>query len=108
MQNYILISRTFTEITPESAENAEFSDSGYISQKEAVTFSELVRLMQAHNNASTYPNNGSTDIWYSTGYYIDDYTTGTETEESMHFHPDNTPNVAKYWKWAAKCAGIIK
>lgn len=108
MQNYILINRTYTEITPESAEDGEFNDNGLIAEREAVTFSELVRLMQAHNQASKHPNNGSTDIWYSTGYYIEDYSTMTETEESIHYHPDNMPNVAKYWKWAAKYAGVIK
>lgn len=108
MQNYILINRTFSEITPESCENADFSDNGFISEKEAVTFSELVELMKRHSQASEWPNNGNLHVWYSTGYQVEDYGTGTEREECLHFHPDNTPNVAKYWKLAAKISGHIK
>lgn len=108
MQNYILIGRTFSEITPESAKNADFSDYGFISENEAVTFTELVELMKRHPQASEWPNNGSPDVWYSTGYQVEDYGTGTEREECLHFHPDNTPNVDKYWKLAAKIAGHIK
>ncbi len=108
MQNYILISRTYTEITPESAENGDFSDNGFISENEAVTFSELIQLMKRHPHASEYPNYGSTHVWYSTGYEVEDYGTGTERQESIHYHPHNTPNVAKYWKCAAKMAGHIK
>lgn len=108
MQNYILINRTYIEITPESAEDAYFSDNGYLSENEAVTFSELVELMKRHPQASQWPNNGSLDVWYSTGYQVENYGTGTEREECLHFHPDNTANVAKYWKLAAKIAGHIK
>lgn len=108
MQNYILINRTFSEITPESCEDADFSDHGFISENEAVTFSELVELMKRHPQASEWPNSGSPQVWYSTGYEVEDYGTRTEREECMHFHPDNTANVAKYWKLAAKIAGHIK
>lgn len=105
MQNYIIISRTFEETTPESAENGEFSETGFTDERQEVTFSKLVRLMKSHNQASQSPNNGGTNVWYSTGFYVDDYATGTEINESVHYHKDNAPNVAKYWKWAAKFAG---
>lgn len=105
MHNKIFITRTFEEITPESAEDGEFSDNGIIAGCEEVTFRELVSLMESHNEASQSPNNGGTNVWYSTGFYVDDYATGTEINESIHYHKDNAPNVAKYWKWAAKFAG---
>ncbi len=66
MNNYIIISKTFSETTPESAEDGDFSDMGFITEHEEVTFSEL----------------------------------GTSREECIHFHTDNTPNAAKYWKYA--------
>lgn len=108
MQNYILISRTFSEITPESVEDGDFSDHGYISEREEITFSELVQLMKRHYQPSQYPNDGNPKVWYSTGYEIEDYCEGTQRQESIHLHPDNTPNVAKYWRRAALYAGLIK
>ena len=108
MNNFILISRTFAEVTPESAQDSDFSNQGFICEKETVSFSELVDLMREHNEPSQSPNNGNTSVWYSTGFYTSDYSTGTDREESIHFHKDNTPNAAKYWRLAAKFAGLIK
>ncbi len=105
MNNYILISRTFAECTPESAENSDFSDTGFISEVEQVTFKELVKLMKEHNQPSCSPNKfNDLHTWYSTGFNTSDYRTATEREESIHFHNDNTPNAAKYWFLAAKLA----
>ena len=41
MNNFIIISRTYSETTPESAENGEFSDHGFITEKQEVSFYEL-------------------------------------------------------------------
>ncbi len=101
MNNYILISRTFAEITPESCADSDFSDHGFIDEKQECTFSELVTLMREHNIPSCSPNDYGVNVWYSTDFYTTDYSTGTNREESIHFHRDNTPNAAKYWKWAA-------
>lgn len=107
MQNNIIISRTYSEITPESAEHGEFSDHGFVSEKEEVSFTELIYLMRIHNQASQSPNDGNINVSYSTGYSIDDYRTGTQREETIHYHKDNAQNVAKYWKYAAKMLGRI-
>ena len=103
MQNFILINRTFTEVTPESAENGDFSDSGFLAENEAVTFRELVELMRIHREPS---NSGkiSTNTWFSTYPEITDYSTCTETTESIHFCAENAENVAKYWALARKFA----
>jgi hypothetical protein len=100
MNNYILISRTYCEITPDSAEMGDFSNSGFVDERQEVTFGELVELMQDHREPSRSPDDYNTSTWYSTGFYTADYRTGTEREECIHFHRDNTPNAAKYWKWA--------
>lgn len=102
MNNYILISKTFVEWTTESAEEGDFSNSDFITEREEVSFSELVKLMEEHQHPS---RSGSVkyygpDVWYSTGSYCSDYRTGTDREESIHYHHDNTPNAAKYWKYA--------
>lgn len=107
MQNNIIISRTFAEITPESAEDGDFSETGFITEREEVSFSELVELMKEHYHPSSSPNDGGTNVWYSTGFYTEDYATGNERQESIHYHHDNAPNVQKYWRWAAKAANLV-
>jgi len=107
MQNNIIISRTYAEVTPESSEHGDFSDHGFITEYEVISFRELVSLMRVHQRPSQSPNDGNTNVWYSSGFGIEDYQTLTEREESIHYHKDNAPNVAKYWKLAAKYAGII-
>ena len=105
MNNYIIINRTFAETTPESCEQSDFSDTGFISEGEQVTFIELIDLMKEHNHASCSPDNlDNLHTWYSTDFYTSDYGTCTEREESIHFSKDNTENAAKYWFLARKVA----
>jgi hypothetical protein len=108
MNNYIIISRTFVEVTPDSAEDGEFSDHGFIDERVEVTFPELVDLMTEHHHPSCSPNDGGTDVSYSTEMYTSDFGDGTNRQESIHYHKDNTPNIAKYWKMAARAAGLVK
>lgn len=105
MNNYILITRTFSEINDESAENGDFSKTGFICKRVKVTFSELVTLMKGHPQCSSSPNNGNICNWYETGFYTSDYSKGIERSEAIHFHKQNTQNCVKYWKLAAKFAG---
>jgi hypothetical protein len=104
MNNFILINKTFAEVTPESSEHGDFSDSGFISQDEQVDFRELVQLMKEHLDPSSSPDPMNTNTWYSSGYYTENYKTGTDRETSIHFSRNNTPNAAKYWKWARQAA----
>ncbi len=99
----ILITKTFSEITPESAEYADFSNSGIVYEKESVSFRELVCLMVEHFLPS---NSGdiSKYTYFSSGYFISDYFTATEREYTIHFHNDNLPQFEKYWELAAKVA----
>jgi hypothetical protein len=103
-QVMIYINRTFTQTTPESSEAGDFSDAGMLAEREAVTFRELVSLMQEH----PYPSNNFQDIdentWFSSGYHVTNYATGEEEETSIHFHRDNPRNFAKYWSAAARYA----
>lgn len=104
MNNYILINRTFCEVTPESAEQGDFSEHGFIEEGQEVSFSELVSLMREHNDPSNSPTDGDINTWFSTYPFTSDYQTGTERTESIHFSKDNTDNAAKYWVLARKIA----
>jgi len=109
MNNYIIINRTYCEITPESCENSDFSDTGFIEENQQVTFRELVDLMISHTISSRMPKSYNIKEWYSTDFFTEDYSTGTQREESVHFAEGNTPNAAKYWKYARIAAdNIIK
>lgn len=104
----LLISRTYSEVTPESAEDGDFSDTGFVYKDNEFTFRELVRELRdcCHLSAS-HPGDRS-NVWASTGFSTSDYSTGTEREESVHFSRSNHPRMIKYWRKALKAAGLIK
>jgi hypothetical protein len=104
----ILINRCFSETTPESAAECENSDSGFIAEDVAYGFRELVELLKSHPEASCSPATGETFEWYSTGHYTECYRTATEREESVHYSRNNPARNAKYWRWAAIAAGIVR
>ena len=106
MNNFILVNKTFTEISEESAEHGDFSDSGFLSENESVTFRELVELMSEFRQPSQSPNDGNVHVWLSTGYQTN-FATGDEREECLHFSRENSPNTVKYWKLAMKFAGLL-
>ena len=72
---------TYTEITPESAEQGEFSDCGFIWEGAHCTFSELVDYVK--KGFTDWSNSDKTG-WLSTGFSIDDYRTMTERQEELH------------------------
>lgn len=106
----ILITKCYSEVTPESAELGELSDSGVDFEDAPFGFRELVDYMQSNGfvECSISPCSGSTCEWVSTGYSIDDYRTMTEIEYSLHYSNKNPQRNAKYWRMALKAAGIIK
>lgn len=103
----ILVSRTFEVVTPESAEEGDVSESGFLVESESVTFRELVSLMRAHPNPSCYPARGEAFEWLSS-YPETDYRDASERTESLHFARENPPRAAKYWRKAMRAAGIIR
>lgn len=102
------INRAYSEITPESAEVGECSDAGMSAANAEYTFRELVDLLRQHPQCSCSPTRGATFEWFSTGYCTDDYTTGKEREETVHFSRDNAPHAARYWRLAVKAAGLMR
>jgi hypothetical protein len=101
----ILISRTFSISTYESAEHGESAEDGFIVEDEPVTFRELVTLMREHPRASTSHLMGSQWEWLS-AYPVQDFYSGAWTEESLHYSHMNCPKNLKYWRKALRCAGF--
>lgn len=94
----LLISRCYSETTPESAEHGDNSDNGFVHEDEPFTFRELVDVISRDGFAL----DGSSD-WASTGYSTSDYRTGTEREETLHFSRQNPDHLRKYFDRAFSC-----
>lgn len=103
----ILISRTYEIVTPESAENGDVSESGFLVESESVTFRELVSLMESHPIPSNSHPKGTQWEWLSS-YPSQDYRDCSETTESLHYSRENPPRRLKYWRKAMRAAGIIR
>jgi hypothetical protein len=103
----IRINRTYEIVTPESAEDGETADSGFLAENESVSFRELVCLMESHPVPSCSRPDGSPHDWLST-YPSQDYRDCSETTESLHYSRQNSPRAEKYWRKAMVFAGIIK
>ena len=93
----ILINKCFSECTPESAENGETSDCGMALENGEYSFKELIAELQNYPEPSSSHGLAQVGTWFSTGFRIDDYATGTECEESLHYSQDNHARSAKYW-----------
>lgn len=92
----VLLSKTYSEITPESAEDGDTSDEGFVWLHVAHTFRELIEVLREHRNASS-SGETSSGTWFSCDWYTDCYETGTERQTSIHYSRDNEPRSLKYW-----------
>ena len=87
-----LVNRTYTEVTPESAENGDFSDSGMVYENEPHTLESLLHELQDCSELSVSPATQATirsRTWASTQYDTEDYTTDTQRQESVHIRLTN-------------------
>jgi len=99
----IKVAITYSEITPESAEKGDYSDSGFVEESRAVTFRELVDLIWREGFLA---ERGT--AWLSTGFSVTDYRTGTEREECLHFSRENPQRLRKYWEAAIRAVERIR
>ena len=91
-----LIRTTFSRTTPESVEQGDFSETGWIDEEgeeieldkyddeEETLITKTVNWLQDHYacHASSYPF--SLGCWYHTQFEVLDYSTGEEEERSFH------------------------
>lgn len=94
-----LVSKTYSQTTPESIEFGDFSDSGLVWEDVPYTFRELVELLDSRE-------------WYfdegviSNGWNTIDYATLTEEEERLHVKCPTARHM-RYFDKALKLAGKI-
>jgi len=96
----IKVIKTYSVVTPESAENGDYSETGFMDgyhktderpEPEELSFRELVDELRRYAFASSSKPYGE-HTWVSTELSTD-YYTGEEEEESLHFAEGNP----KYW-----------
>ena len=98
----IVLSRTFSESTPESVEHGDFSDTGFICEGDTYDMVELVDMVAEHSQHSSSEVDHNT--WTSCDWYTTCYKTGTEREESLHLK--STDSLSKAI-WVAALKGEL-
>lgn len=82
------VSRTYSETTPESAEDGDSSDEGFVYKDEQQSFREVVSALRECSEVSQCPVTTG-HAWASTEYTVIDYQTGTDRSESIHVNAIN-------------------
>jgi hypothetical protein len=105
----IIVSVTYSIVTNESAENGDVDECGFRSEREEMSFREIVRWMRG-GSACAYPPKGETREWVrqDQGETHEWFEYGEREERCIHFHVDNPARNAKYWAKAMRYAGLMK
>jgi hypothetical protein len=82
MNNIFLVSQTFTETTIESAEQSDFSDSGFVFEK---TYMKIVEILDELQNQgiehAQFSGNKRIDLYgHVNTYFVD----GSESQNCLH------------------------
>lgn len=102
----ILISRTYSVTTPESAMNGEAEEQGFMYEDSPVTFRELVDQLKFAYSFSSCPVRGSIREWATVTQEM--HFDGSSREECLHYSHNNKPRQEKYWRKALVAAGAIR
>lgn len=86
---------TYDIVTPESAEEGDFAESGWELEPEDMSAEDIIRYMQ---DLGVYENNGD-GSWYTAGS-VQDYSTGEEISYAVHVkNVDGSPLTADQIKF---------
>lgn len=101
----ILVNKYFEVWSEDALEVGETDDKGEVWQDHELSFSELVSEMRNYSEVSSSPPIGSISEWMCNNVHHN-YSTGEDTEYSLHYSRNNPARKAKYWKLAMKAAGF--
>jgi hypothetical protein len=106
----LLINKTYEIITPESAEHGDAEERGFEFQDRAVSFRELIDMIEHDGfaTASCWPCRGDARDWISTINPERNYATGQDTYYSLHLSHNASPRAAKYWRKALRYHGLAQ
>lgn len=82
MKHFFNLSQTYSEVTPESAEHGDFSDTGYELAQDDYNIKDILQLIRDQGNEELSICGDTLRIygWYST----QDYQTMTEKQLCLH------------------------
>ena len=105
----ILVNRAYSIVTPESAENGDYAESGMLAENEPLTFRELVSELK-HGEPSCCRATGATHecVSHSEGETRAYFESGEDETRTIHYSRDNPPHRARYWRLAFIAAGLTK
>ena len=95
------VNKTYTEVTPESAEHGDYDETGLVWEGEEFTFRELVEELGGPNH---WQLSEGAD-WLTTGIYTVCYRNLREREESLHVARP-TARHERYYQLALELAGV--
>ena len=90
---------TYREMTPESAEAGDDSDSGWAWEYTLCDVDDFI----GHVNEMSEKDSAD---WFSTEWWTTNYFDGTERQESLHLSSDATPRMREIWEAAR--LGVIE
>jgi hypothetical protein len=102
----IRINITYSRCTPESVDAGDYSESGFESQGEEMTFRELHDYMRRHGFtycSDSHPGPTS-PVWFSTEWATIDYRTGETEEKSIHFDRGQPERLRRWFNLAGRIA----
>lgn len=99
----ILLNRTFSEVSEESAQNGDTSDAGFIEENQPYTFKDLIDILKNHPYKSSSRVNRWT--WFETETSQDMHS-GDYRTEAVHYSRENLPSSEKYWIKAVNYLGL--
>lgn len=78
------VSRTYTEVTPESRDFGDFSNNGFVYENESFTLKELLSELKSFTGLSCSRSCIDSGTWAETEYSTVCYKTMTERQENLH------------------------
>lgn len=76
------VSVTYSTVTPESAEEGDFADTGFVVEPEPATLEDVMSYAEEYGILPRTP--GDWTDWWDSGFHVTDYGTGEETEYGLH------------------------
>lgn len=97
-----LVGRTYETVTPESAENGECEDSGWVFEPREMSLREVLDELRDCTELScshVTPDNAA-HVWASTEAHVEDYSTAETRSESVHLKGVSNRNAYRIYRLA--------
>lgn len=73
---------TFSDVTPESAENGDFSETGFLLEDQRSSVLDVISMVE--DQGCEHSQNNGTSLTIYGDFYTEDLYSGTERQECIH------------------------